>query len=80
LTGIPLTPEGGFGIETPQVLKLNEATGVMFGTLEQAETSTFTVEFLSTKMTTRPRTRNTAAATPSITAPIATDRQGQPAY
>jgi hypothetical protein len=52
----------------PRGLKLNHATGVISGTpTKKSETSTFTVEVLDTKKTTRPHTRDTATATFTIT-------------
>jgi hypothetical protein len=52
----------------PRGLRLNHATGVVSGTpTKKSETSTFTVEVLDTKTTTRSHTRDVATATFTIT-------------
>jgi iron transport multicopper oxidase len=51
----------------PRGIKLNKATGVLSGTPKQAGTFAFTVEVLDLKSLTRPRTRDTATASLSIT-------------
>jgi Putative Ig domain len=52
----------------PRGLKLYKSTGVISGTpTKRSTTSTFTVEVLDTKATTRPHTRDTATATFTIT-------------
>jgi hypothetical protein len=52
----------------PRGLKLDKSTGVISGTpAKRSATSTFTVEVLDTKATTRPHSRDTATATFTIT-------------